>query len=236
MVSSNGKYIGAMMEQSPTKRRIGILGTSANPMHEGHVQIGKEALFRLKLDEVLFMVTPHSPHKDPAVYAALEHRTHLAHLALMSTGRLGNRFKVSDFEASLLHLGEENSTANMLAHFVEVYPSLQPVWLMGADSLATLHTWGRWQEIIENYPVAVLARDCTIEQALGTEAGQQFQEQFVPEEDFVSEPGTWTFLDRVSHSASSTQIREQVLAGRSPQGLSGDAEAYIRHYGLYGAK
>ena len=219
-----------------SKRTIGILGTSANPMHEGHVRVGKEALFRLKLDEVCFMVTPHSPHKDPAGYAALEHRTHLAHLALMSTGRLGSRFKVSDFEAPLLHLGEENSTANMLSRFVEVYPSLQPVWLMGADSLGTLHTWGRYHEIMQRYPVAVLARTGSVESLFETAAGHEFRERFVAEKDFAAAPGTWTFLEGVVSTISSTQIREEMASRGHSAGLSGDAEGFIRHHGLYGAK
>lgn len=224
------------MEQSFRKKLVGILGMSANPMHEGHVNIGKEALFRLKLDEVLYMVTPHSPHKDPLLYAPLEHRTHLAHLALMSTGRLGNRFKVSDFEAALLRLGEENSTANMLAHFVDVYPSLQPVWLMGADSLNTLHTWGRFEEIMERFPVAILARESSSEDAFSTVAGAKYKEHFVPEPSFDSTPGTWTFLNGLRHGASSTEIRENVRRGRSTRWLCADAEAYIQRHALYGAK
>lgn len=217
------------------KKLVGILGTSANPMHEGHVVTGQAALFRLGLDEVLFMVTPHSPHKDPLAYAPLEHRTHLAHLALMSTGRLGNRFKVSDFEAPLLRLGEENSTANMLAHFSNEYPHLQPVWLMGADSLTTLHTWGRFKEIIEQYPVAILARESSEEQAFASVAGSQYRERFVPESLFESTPGTWTFLGGLNHRASSSQIRQEIAAGRNPQWLSSDGEMYIRRHGLYGA-
>lgn len=218
------------------KRIIGILGTSANPMHEGHVTVGKEALFRLKLDEVWFMVTPHSPHKDPAIYAPLEHRTHLAHLALMSTGRLGNRFKVSDFEAALLRFKEENSTANMLSHFVEVYPTLQPVWLMGADSLATLHTWGRYHEIMERYPVVVLSRECSLESAFDTVSGTEFKDRFVSEAEFASVPGSWTFLSGVKSSISSTTIREQMATRGRATGLCADAEGFIQHNGLYGAK
>jgi nicotinate-nucleotide adenylyltransferase len=217
------------------KKIVGILGTSANPMHEGHVNIGMEALFRLKLDEVLFMVTPHNPHKDPLLYAPLEHRTHLAHLALMSTAKLGSRFKVSDFEAALLHLGEENSTANMLVHFTEVYPSLQPVWLMGADSFETFHTWGRFEEIMERYPVAVLTRGDSLEESLQTVAGVRFKERYVEETSFQAAPGTWTFLAGKHYDFSSTFIRKEVVAGFDPQGLSPDAAQYIRRYCLYGA-
>jgi nicotinate-nucleotide adenylyltransferase len=216
------------------KRTIGILGTSANPMHEGHVKVGQEARHRLGLDEVWFMVTPHSPLKDPAIYAPLEYRVHLAYLALMSTGRLGNRFKVSDFEAALLHLGEENSTANMLSRFVEVYQHLQPVWLMGEDSLGTLHTWGRYHEIMQHYPVAVLSRKGTQESLFETVAGNEFRERFVAEKDFQSLPGTWTYLDGVVSDISSTQIREVMVKRGHPQGLCADAEQFIKSQGLYG--
>lgn len=223
-----------MSSDTSQKKLVGILGMSGDPPHEGHVIIGSQALFRLKLHEVLFMVTPHSPHKDPADYAPLEHRTHLAYLALMSTGRLGSRFKVSDFEAALHRFGEENSTANMLAHFSEVYSSVQPVWLMGADSLRTLHTWGRYEEIMERYPVAVLSRGSSSEEAFSTVAGAKYKERFVPEASFKSIPGTWTFLDGLRHTASSTAIRESLRRGRSTPWLCGDAEAYILQHGLYG--
>lgn len=216
------------------KKIVGILGTSANPLHEGHVELGLQALTRLQLEEVLFMVTPHNPHKDPADYAPLEHRTHLAYLALMATGRLGNKFKVSDFEATLLRYGQENSTANMLQEFSSNYPLLQPVWLMGEDSFAQFHTWGRWQEILEKYPVGVLARSGTAEKTMAGVAAQVYKEQFVPEEAFAAEPGTWTFLSGLNHRASSTAIRDQLRKGRTSPWLCGDAEVYIQKYGLYG--
>ena len=42
-------------------RRIGILGGSFNPAHEGHRAISLAALHRLGLDEVLWMVSPQNP-------------------------------------------------------------------------------------------------------------------------------------------------------------------------------
>ena len=217
------------------KRTIGILGVSANPMHDGHVAAGLLALHELHLNEVWFMVTPHSPHKDSGSYAPLEHRMHLAHLALMPTGRLGNKLKVSDFEAALLRYGEENSTANMLERFTEVYPSYQPVWLMGADNLKSFHTWGRWQEIIERYPLGVLGRYGEGD-ALQSIAAKEYEAARVASTDFKAEPGTWSFIEDKAHSASSTQIRAEIARGISPSHLTADADMYIKQYGLYGAK
>jgi nicotinate-nucleotide adenylyltransferase len=205
-------------------------------MHDGHVYVGEEALTRLNLDEVWFMVTPHSPHKDPLAYAPLEHRTHLAHLALMSTGRLGSQFKVSDFEAPLFTFGAENSTVNMLRHFTELYQSLQPVWLMGSDCFETLHTWGHYEEIIEQYPVAIMSRDASLSEMFRTKAGLQFRERYVPEADFRSVAGTWTFIDGLHHTVSSTQIRMEMSLGQNPEGLSPEAIAYIHDFALFGSQ
>src|SRR4030095_15821379 len=46
-----------------TTRRIGLLGGSFNPAHEGHRHISLEALKRLDLDEVWWLVSPQNPLK-----------------------------------------------------------------------------------------------------------------------------------------------------------------------------
>ncbi|MEA2849844.1 MAG: nicotinate-nucleotide adenylyltransferase, partial [Rhodospirillaceae bacterium] len=46
-----------------TTRRIGLLGGSFNPAHDGHRHISLEALKRLGLDEVWWLVSPQNPLK-----------------------------------------------------------------------------------------------------------------------------------------------------------------------------
>src|SRR5258708_12917168 len=46
-----------------TARRIGLLGGSFNPAHEGHRHVSLEALKRLGLDEVWWLVSPQNPLK-----------------------------------------------------------------------------------------------------------------------------------------------------------------------------
>ncbi|MBL4720339.1 MAG: hypothetical protein JKY20_04295, partial [Alphaproteobacteria bacterium] len=46
-----------------TGRRIGLLGGSFNPAHDGHVHISETALTRLHLDEVWWLVSPQNPLK-----------------------------------------------------------------------------------------------------------------------------------------------------------------------------
>ena len=42
---------------------IGLLGGSFDPAHEGHAHISREALKRLGLDQVWWLVTPGNPLK-----------------------------------------------------------------------------------------------------------------------------------------------------------------------------
>src|SRR5512138_2917667 len=57
-----------------TTRRIGLLGGSFNPAHEGHLHISLLALKRLKLDEVWWLVSPQNPLKSKAQMADFSQR------------------------------------------------------------------------------------------------------------------------------------------------------------------
>ena len=45
------------------RRRVGLLGGSFNPAHRGHLHVSREALKRLDLDEIWWMVAPQNPLK-----------------------------------------------------------------------------------------------------------------------------------------------------------------------------
>lgn len=216
-----------------SKKTVGILGLSGDPVHEGHRAAGLRALEIPTLDEVLYMVTPQNPFKS-ADCTPIEHRTHLAHLELMESGKLGSEFKVSDFEVLLRRFAVENSTVLMLEHFSQTYPNVQPVWMMGADNLAGLHTWGpRWREIMQ-YPVVVFARAGVNEVARSSVAAKEFNSSFVNSSLFKCEPGTWTYIESTGSATSSTVIRQALEQGKSPEGISKASLVYILKHNLYG--
>lgn len=216
------------------KRTVGILGASVDPAHLGHIAVAKQALTKLSLDEVWLMLTPQSTAKTAQKMEPVSHRLHLAHSAARSSGLLGLRLKVSEFEVILRQVGVQSDTAVVLEHFSQAYPELQPVWLMGSDNLASLHTWGdRWMEILEQYPVAVFGRVGSNEAALASVAATRYAALRIDVAGFTAVPGTWCFLETETHPASSTAIRTALRNGSRPLHLTRDAYQYIKDYGLY---
>ena len=216
------------------KRVVGILGASVDPAHPGHIAVAQQALAKLSLDEVWLMVTPQSTAKTDYQLAPVAHRLHLSNIAARQSELLGSRLKVSEFEVVLHQFGVSSATAVVLEQFSLAYPELQPVWLMGSDNLASLHTWGdRWTEIMERYPVGVFGRAGANEAARTSHAANRFAHARVEVSDFKAVPGTWCFVEAETHPASSTTIRTALRNGSRPLYLSSEAYQYIKDYGLY---
>ncbi|MBL3571128.1 nicotinate-nucleotide adenylyltransferase [Rhodovulum sp. BSW8] len=135
----------------PTARagmRIGLLGGSFDPAHEGHAHITRTALKRFGLDRVWWLVSPGNPLKSegPAPMA----RRIAAARAVMDHPRV----EITDLEARI----GTRYTAQTLKRLMALYPGVRFVWLMGADNLIDFHRWDRWRWILDNVPVGVLAR------------------------------------------------------------------------------
>ena len=79
-------------------QRIGLLGGSFDPAHEGHVHITKEALKRFKLDQVWWLISPKNPLK--AKYPnTVSQRIKEAKLLFKSPKSCSNRFRNSTFDS-----------------------------------------------------------------------------------------------------------------------------------------
>ena len=75
-------------------KKIGILGGTLDPIHNGHLMIAECARDQLSLDEVWFMPTGNPPHKSNQNISPNEVRKEMIELAIEDN----NNFKFSDFE------------------------------------------------------------------------------------------------------------------------------------------
>jgi len=131
-------------------KRIGLLGGSFNPAHEGHRQLSVAAIDALGLDELWWLVSPGNPlkegHSDMAPLAA----------RLASARAMARRSRIVP-SAIEVELGTRY-TADTLRELVRRFPNRRFIWLMGADNLAQFHLWRDWRRIARTMPIAVIAR------------------------------------------------------------------------------
>lgn len=138
-----------MTPRSAGARRIGLLGGSFNPAHDGHRHISIEALRLLGLDEVWWLVSPQNPLKADTGMAALAQR-----LASARRAARHPRIRSLAIEAEL----GTRYTVDTVRVLRRRHPKTAFIWLMGADNLAQFHRWRDWRQLARRVAIAVFPR------------------------------------------------------------------------------
>ena len=195
-----GQELGGRLP--PPGARIGLLGGSFNPAHSGHREISREALRRLGLDRVWWLVSPQNPLKSPEEMAPLDGR-----LAAARTVAGDPRILVTGLETRL----GSAYTADTLATLTDLLPRVNFVWLMGADNLIQVHQWQDWQKIFNTLPVAVFDRPSYSSRALSGKAAHAFARFRLDEKSArhlaEARPPAWAFIRCRLNPQSATEIR-----------------------------
>ena len=185
-----------------TRRRIGLLGGSFNPAHEGHRHVSLEALKRLGLDEVWWLVSPQNPLKSDEGMEPLASR-----LARAKQLARHPRLRV---EAPELLLGTRYALDTVRALRC-LYPQAHFVWLMGADILPQLVDWQGWRELFAAIPIAAFARPGWSYAALQSAAPRAFARYRIAAGEARAlascPPPAWCFIPSRLDSHSATAIR-----------------------------
>jgi nicotinate-nucleotide adenylyltransferase len=183
-------------------QRIGLLGGSFNPPHDGHLLASRLALQRLRLDRLWLLVTPGNPLKPIAGLPTLSERIEAARAMAHDP-----RIAVTGFEAEI----GARFTHDSIAWLVRRAPSVHFVWIMGADNLRQFHLWRRWRDIAKLVPIAVVDRPGSTLSALNSRAGAALAPFRVAERDsprFAERRApAFIFLHGPRSSLSSTAIR-----------------------------
>lgn len=189
-------------------RVIGLLGGSFNPAHAGHVHLSREALKRLKLDAVWWLVSPHNPLKSKSDLA--DYSTRLAHAKQVASHH--PHIEVSDIEATQ-HL---YYTIDTVAALQQQHPTIRFVWLMGADNLAQFSRWKSWEKLFERIPIAVFDRAPFSYTALGSKAAIRYRHFRLSERNAALLAHTpapcWVYGFMARNTLSATQLRNSLGA------------------------
>lgn len=188
--------------QIASGQRIGILGGSFNPPHDGHRNLSIMAMKALELDRVWWLVTPGNPIKSQTGLAALQERVRAAEQ--MSAHP---RIDVTAFEAAL----PTNYTADTLRFLKKRFCTVDFVWLMGADNLVNFHKWQKWRTIFQTMPVAVFDRPGYKFKALSSPAALTFNRSRITSKHALrlahQPPPAWQFITLPLSKLSSTELR-----------------------------
>ncbi|MEG0368968.1 MAG: nicotinate-nucleotide adenylyltransferase [Hungatella sp.] len=132
--------------------KIGIMGGTFDPIHNGHLLIGRQALLEYDLDAVWYMPSGKPPHKKDHKVSTVKDRCAMVKLAILDEAH----FIFSDFEASR---HGNTYTAQTLALLRKDYPEHEFYFIIGADSLYEIETWYHPEEVLSQATLLVAGRD-----------------------------------------------------------------------------
>ena len=184
------------------RARIGLLGGSFNPAHDGHRHIARLALRRLRLRQVWLLVSPGNPLKPRDGMAEASDR--LASARRIADGR---RIVATDIERRV----GTRFTVDTLRVLHRLFPHVSFVWIMGADILAELPKWREWLAIADSTALAVFPRPGYNHRALAGRAAVRMHaaHRRAREAPVLAgmHPPAWLFLPAPQNAISATALR-----------------------------
>ena len=188
--------------------RVGLFGGSFNPAHEGHAHVAETARRRLRLDRVIWLVSPQNPLKSRHETADLAERMAGARRLARGPGMI-----VTDLETRL----GSAYTIDTVRALQSARPGAQWFLVIGQDQYAGFDTWQGWQELLARTTLAIAARPDA-----GTAVDPQLR------------AAAHAAVVLPMMDVSSTEIRRRVFSGLGITDLVPPAVAsYIARHHLY---
>lgn len=135
-------------------KKIGIMGGTFDPIHSGHLMLGKQAYEEYDLDCVWYMPSRQPPHKKDHQITSPANRLEMVRLAVENTPF----FACSDFE--LCRTEGNTYTADTLLLLKQAYPDTEFYFIVGADSIFDIEKWYHPEIVMKNAVILAADRSC----------------------------------------------------------------------------
>lgn len=178
------------------RNKIGIMGGTFNPIHNGHIALALTAYSQFSLDKVWVMISPSPPHKSESPLLDIKKRAELVKLAVAD---YTDELEYSDFE---LKRSGYIYTADTLTLLRSEYPQNEYYFIMGGDSIRDIEKWYKPETVFENAVILAAARDDMDDRLL--------KEQIAHLEEKYNSDVRILKTGRID--ISSTRIRENIAA------------------------
>lgn len=134
-----------------SSKTVGLFFGSFNPIHIGHLVIANHIAEFTTLDQVWFVISPHSPFKEKKSLLEDHHRYQMVFRAVEDYPGL----RACDIEFGL---PQPNYTINTMTYLEERYPDHQFSLIMGEDNLKSFHKWKNYELLLKNHDIMVYPR------------------------------------------------------------------------------
>lgn len=202
--------------------KIGIMGGTFDPIHNGHLMLGEYAYRNFALDQIWFMPNGHPPHKEwSSIDSDAEVRTEMVELAIKEC----DYFRLETYEVSR---SEISCTYQTMEYFRKQYPQDEFFFIIGADSLFAIETWIHPERIFPVCTILAAYRDEKDTKAVMMEKISQLNRKYGASIKLLETP----LLDISSH-----ELREEIRSGNSiKEFVPAEVEEFILKYRLYREK
>lgn len=202
-------------------KKIGIMGGTFDPIHNGHIMLGKQAYDEYNLDSVWYMPSKVPPHKKDHTITPAEERQAMVKEAIASYPY----FEMSDFE--FRRAGGNTYTADTLRLLKEEYPDVEFYFIAGEDSIMDIEKWYHPEYILSNIIFLAAVREYD-------ETDRSFDEQI----SYLREKYHANIfkLHCREMNVASAEIRDAIKSGHFDEVCSLVPEnvcRYIEQHGLY---
>lgn len=171
--------------------KIGIMGGTFNPIHNGHIILAESALQQYPLDNIWFMPSGLPAHKSNSELLSAEERFHMVELAIAGK----TKFIASSYEFDRSGF---TYTADTLTGLRKDFPEDEFFFIIGGDSLMKFHRWVKPEVISAHTTLLAAGRNGFSQEELVQQAEQLkklFQTKVL-------------FLDMPEYNISSNEIRQ----------------------------
>lgn len=210
-------------------QRIGLLGGTFDPVHDGHLQLAQLAREELALDKVLLIPAADPPHKGQGRVSAFHHRQAMLRLAL--DDQVGLELCLVEEE-----LPQPSYTISTIRHLKRISPPGSVYsFIVGVDAFVDLLTWREYEALLRAVGLVVAVRRGF--------TGWQRLEELAEALRYRRDGSVWhspsgfldiVFLSGMPEELSSSEIRQAIAAGkRTIVGLHQEVRQYICHHHLY---
>ncbi|MYR05061.1 nicotinate-nucleotide adenylyltransferase [Gordonia sp. SID5947] len=195
------------LQQQPRARRIGIMGGTFDPIHNGHLVAASEVAHRFSLDEVIFVPTgrPWQKLADDATVASAEQTRAVSpaedrYLMTVIATASNPRFTVSRVD---IEREGDTYTVDTLRDLRAMHPEAELYFITGADALESILSWQDWEELFELANFIGVSRP-----------GYELHAKHLAQHLEALPPDTLQMLEIPALAISSTECRARAARGR----------------------